>query len=699
MFVEQALQSALQVTTTTPGTDWVGLGIDVAGLVIALILFYYFIGRGIFVIKENQVGILIRKNFGEKMPQGQVIARNSKQVGIQPYTLTPKLYWRFPLVWSIKRAPITEIKEGEVGLIESIDGQALQKGRLFGDEVESDSFQNAELFYQNGGRKGPQVAVLRPGRYRINVLAFNVEVKPFTTIGPEETGIVTANDGVSLASNLVIAPVPLDTATATAPNARPHNAFQDGQAFIDSMGYRGPQLNTLQPGGYYINTTLFNVQMVPKAEIPPGYVAVLRSNVGEELERAPETPTPVNENPDNADVITHEVETLLTTDKNKRGILRQPISPGKYNLNTIAYTAYLIPTSAIMVDWASSDRPAAPSMSRASATPTKDESAYPYITPDSVKGQGFFQFNQLNVTSKDGFRLEVDVRMVIRVLPENASFVVARFGSVFNLIQQIVHPLIDASFRNYAGEKKALEFVQGRTQLQQESLEKARAEFALYHVEAQNLLISYIQVDENLLATQTNKEIALQQQTQFQEQAKAQEQRVAVEAKTAMANKQPDVIAAQLEITINESKAKALVKQSEGIRDSKKIVADGDASAIRKVGEATADAYHAQSDVLGAQYVAAVKLIDEVATGRVKITPDILLMAGKDGESGAAGMFQAFLATIMQQNQPSNPAGKYVHKENDDYKSALTDTGMGTTAPPVEPVQMQSTQQKKKGSY
>ena len=107
----------------------------------------------------------------------------------------------------------------------------------------------------------------------------------------------------------------------------------------------------------------------------------------------------------------------------------------------------------------------------------------------------FFKFNQLKVTSKDGFQLEVDVRMVIRILPENAAFVIARFGSVFNLIQQIVHPLIDAEFRNNAGEKQALEFVRSRSQLQQEALDKARQAFQKYMVEAQNLLISYIQVD------------------------------------------------------------------------------------------------------------------------------------------------------------------------------------------------------------
>lgn len=138
-----------------------------------------------------------------------------------------------------------------------------------------------------------------------------------------------------------------------------------------------------------------------------------------------------------------------------------------------------------------------------------------------------------------------------------------------------MHPLIDASFRNNAGEKNALDFIQGRTALQKEALERAKVEFEKYHVEAQNLLISYIAAPLELLATQTLKQIALQQQTQYQEQAKAEEQRIAVQAKTAIANKQPDVITAQLQIQINENNAIAEVRQAEGIRDSTKIKADG----------------------------------------------------------------------------------------------------------------------------
>jgi uncharacterized membrane protein YqiK len=640
----------------------------ISGLVlVAGVVVIVFVLKGVFEIRSNEVGILVRKFSGKTMPQGQIIARHG-QIGIQAHTLMPGLYFRNPIVWSIKKAMITEVASDEVGLIESVDGRPLPKGRLLGDEIECDQFQDAEKFLDNGGYKGPQVGILRPGRYRINTLAFSVTKIKAIFILPEKIGLITAQDGQPLPSKLIVAPEPLAAPDAAHPAARSHNYFQDGQAFIESGGYRGAQLATLQPGQYYINTLLFNVKVNDVYEIPPGFVAVIRSNVGEELERSVVSyGTPAS----TMDEDIHEAETLLVTDKSTRGIWKDPVAPGKYNLNTVAYTAYPVPTSAIMVDWADTERPSAPMMSRQPAAPTKDASDYPYLTPQTVQGVSYFQFNQLKVTSKDGFQLEVDVRMVIRINPENAAFVIARFGSVFNLIQQIVHPLIDASFRNNAGEKKALEFVQSRTQLQQEALEKARTEFEKYHVEAQNLLISYIDVDENLLATQTQKEIAMQQQAQYQQQALAEEQRIAVQEKTARANLQPVVVQAALQVEINANNAKAAVKQAEGYRDSTIIKADGDAAAVRRVGEAQADAYHAQADVIGSDRVALLGSFDRLKDIQPEvITPRTLVMSdGKEG-GGTNAVLTTYLVTLLS-GEGARPPTPYQRPQEQPYVSKL----------------------------
>lgn len=101
-------------------------------------------------------------------------------------------------------------------------------------------------------------------------------------------------------------------------------------------------------------------------------------------------------------------------------ILKDPVAPGKYNFNQIAYKVELVPTSAITIDWASTQGPAE---TKIIGNQRPDGTLNTKITE-------FFKFSQLRVTSKDGFQLEVDVRLIIRIPPPNAPFVIVRFGSL-----------------------------------------------------------------------------------------------------------------------------------------------------------------------------------------------------------------------------------------------------------------------------
>ena len=254
---------------------------------------------GLRMVRDDQVGILTRKLGGRPLPHGHIIARD-QEVGIQAEILRPGLYWRLPFVWRIERVHVTIVEPDQVGVVESIDGLALTNGRLLGDAADCDSYQDGRAFLMNGGCKGPQVEILRPGVYRINTELFRVKMRSATTVKAGRLGVAVALDGKPLPPGYIVVPKPPESsndaptgaASAGGDVARPHRFFQDGQAFIDSGGYRGPQLDTLQPGDYYKNPLLFEIQKHSVADVPHGYVAVLRSNVGKE----PESP-PVPEGP------------------------------------------------------------------------------------------------------------------------------------------------------------------------------------------------------------------------------------------------------------------------------------------------------------------------------------------------------------------------------------------------------------------
>jgi uncharacterized membrane protein YqiK len=259
------------------------------GIVFSFYCFYCsadFFLKGFCLIGANQVGILTKNMFGKKMPEGQIIARNG-EIGVQARTLMPGLYWRLPIIWSFAKVPVVTVDIASIGIVESIDGEPLPKGRVLADEVESNQFQDAEMFLANHGKKGPQVGILRPGTYRINSKPVQYYHAPAVKI----------DENTPLASPLLKMVFPCRSGYVIAPKAQnndgteaDHKAYQNGQLFIDSKGYRGPQLDTLQPGIYFINPNLFDIKIENVAEVLPGYVAVIRSNVGLELERAPEGP-------------------------------------------------------------------------------------------------------------------------------------------------------------------------------------------------------------------------------------------------------------------------------------------------------------------------------------------------------------------------------------------------------------------------
>ena len=139
----------------------------------------------------------------------------------------------------------------------------------------------------------------------------------------------------------------------------------------------------------------------------------------------------------------------------------------------------------------------------------------------------------------------------------------------------------------------------------------------------------------------------------------AQEKRIAVMEKSSRADKQKDVIDAKLSIDINNDRAEAKVREADGDRrsvvlraqgtkESTILVADGNSYQSRIEGEGVAAAYNAQKEAIGQQNVAIIKLIQEIAAGKIQIVPQILVGGGDGATSG--NLFNAWLAQMMAQN-------------------------------------------------
>ncbi|MGB8510122.1 MAG: SPFH domain-containing protein [Pyrinomonadaceae bacterium] len=566
--------------------------------------------------------------------------------GIQLRTLPPGLWPIHPYLFRVSVSKVTVIPQGKVGIVMSADGDQLDSGRLHGKAIEGHrNFQDAEQYIARGGQKGPQVEVLTPGTYRILTqsipLEGGTEVKPglftirlydATVINENGIGLVEALDGK-----------PLDPRDYVATPVEGHDNFQDSNEFISRGGQRGPQKDILLPGTYYINPLVFKVIPETAKEVKPGEVAVIVSNVGkdpsEEIRR--QMAKKVRERMereeqqhitdaaarldklDNEDRTMSEIqEDLLSTDpadrrldegaheayvvpEGYRGIQETVVGPGRYYVNTLAVTPIVIPTTNQTVEW--------------------------------TAGEVVNTFNPFEVISKDGFTMQLEVRVVFRVKPEDAPFMVAKIGGIERLIQNVMHPLIDSIFRNQASESSAMAYLQNRHEEQERAEARVRAHLLKYHVDVVNVLICHIHLPEELMKTQTEKVLAEQRQNMYDAQREAEEKRIQLARISAQADNQKDLMAATIGVDIAGKRSEQ--RKAEGEGEAHYILATGKAEAekVRLMGEAQGVAYREQVNALGAQGVALVETLKVIGEKNVRITPDVMASGGSGDGAGNIG--------------------------------------------------------------
>ena len=590
--------------------------------------------------------------------------------GIQLRTLPPGLWPIHPYLFRVSISKTTMIPPGKVGVVTSADGDPPDPGRLNGKAIDGHrNFQDAEFFIANGGQKGPQVEILTPGTYRILTQSvpldggdpkpglFFIRLFDATVINENQVGLVEALDGA-----------PLDPRNYVAQPVEGHDNFGDGNEFIRRGGQRGPQKDILLPGTYYINPLVFKVIPESAKEIKPGEVAVIVSNVGkdpteevrrqmankvrERMER--EEKAHVTEAVARLDKLDDESRTkdeieqdLMMTDpadrrldegaheayvvpEGYRGIQESVVGPGRYYVNVLAVSPIIIPTTNQTVEWTS--------------------------------GEVTNTFNPFEVISKDGFTMQLEVRVVFRVKPEDAPFMVAKIGGIDRLIQNVMHPLIDSIFRNQASESSAMAYLQNRHEEQERAEARVRTHLLKYHVDVVNVLICHIHLPEELMKTQTEKILAEQRQNMFNAQREAEEKRIQLEKTKANADNQRDLMAATVGVEISTRRAEQ--RRAEGEGEAHYILATGKAEAekVRLMGEAQGVAYKEQVNALGAQGVAIVETLKVIGEKNVRITPDILASGGTG--DGAGGIGTLLLLSLFKDRlgleQPAGNGAKTV---------------------------------------
>jgi uncharacterized membrane protein YqiK len=557
---------------------------------------------GAVLIRERQVGIVIKKFGSRSLPPGRLLAL-AGEAGYQADTLAPGLhfgYYRWQ--YRILKTAVTLVPQGEIALVVAADGAPTPAERILGKVVDCDNYQDARKFLVNGGEKGRQSGILTAGTYRINLALFTVitsatapehdmqtEQLHLQRVEPDMVGIVTTLDGRSIEAGEIAGPA-----------IAGHENFQNAQAFLDGGGRRGLQEQILLSGTWNLNPWFVQVEQVPMVQIPIGYVGVVISFVGQA----------------HVDVSGVEFKHGDLVDQGHKGVWVTPLYPGKHPINTRVMKVELVPTTNIVLNWA-----------------TRTE-AHHYDE----------KLSSITVRSQDGFAFNLDVSQIIHVGALDAPKVISRVGSMQNLVDHVLQPIVGNYFRNSAQDYTVLDFLSARSQRQVEAAEHIRTALAAYDVQAIDTLIGDINPPAQLMQTQTDRKIAEEQRKTYEMQEAAQKQRQQLVRQTSLADIQHQVVGAEQGVNIAELQANAQVKQATGEAEAVRLRAHGEAEAIRATGQAKAEAYRAGVESLGAQGYTTMQLMQIVGDRNVRIVPDVAV----SGASANPGVVDGLLGLMLR---------------------------------------------------
>ena len=442
------------------------------GLIIGIPLILIILNRlilrvffGLVIVPEDRIGLVTKKFVlvgRQTLPEGRIIATDG-EAGFQAQTLAPGVYfakwfWQYDITFQ----PFTVIPTGKIGLLLAKDGAELETGSILARKVPCDSFQDAYAFLKNGGRKGRQTGIIAPGSYRINTFLFEIEITDMTSIPDNTVGIVTTQEGKSLEEGQIAGRIIPD-----------HNKFQDVDLFMNNGGYKGLQEQVILAGTYFLNPWFAKVETVRMTEIAIGHVGVVISYVGS----------------DGVDLSGVEFKHGNIVARGSKGVWAEPLGPGKYPINPYIMKVELVPTTNLVLNWASAR---------------------------SEAHQLDKNLSTITVRSKDGFPFNLDVAQIIHIPTTEAPKVIGRFGNMTNLVSQVLEPTIGNYFRNSAQDSDVIAFLGTRKERQESAKEHINKVLLQYNVFGVDTLIGDIVPPESLMKTLTDRKLAEEQKVTYE---------------------------------------------------------------------------------------------------------------------------------------------------------------------------------------
>jgi uncharacterized membrane protein YqiK len=635
----------------------------ILGLIGAYILIFKILG--LRVIGTNEVGI-VEKWWSPKgnLKDGKFIALNG-EAGFQPDVLRTGIHFKSCLIYRIEKSPLVTIPQGQVGYVFARDGEPLKETQTLGRVVECANYQDTKAFLGNGGQKGPQRAILREGTYAFNLSAFIIFTEAtdyYINIGNKQDaeqikrmsddlraqngfrpvvikegtrnatgeiikdpmGIVTVQDGPSLANGEIIAPVvgedPTDLETY-------HNNFQNPEAFLKAGGYRGKQYQVISDGTYFINRLFASIDIIPKTIIPVGFAGVVNSFVGKK----------------GVDVSGSTYTHGELVEEGCKGIWANPLKPGKYSYNLSAGILTQVPTTNFILKW----------------------------VQDEVGGHKFDEnLKEVTLITRDAFEPTLPLSVVVHIDYKKAPLVIQRFGDIKRLVDQTLDPMVSSYFKNIAQRMTLIELIQNRSEIQKQSTDDMKSKFENYNLELEEVLIGTPSPNgdkkiEEILKQLSDRQLAKEKIETYSSQMKASEKEKELKEFQAKSAQQEELTKSDINIKIQDNIGKAELQKARQDAEKQKTLADAEAYKVKRIAEAQAEmkarlgiaqaiATKEQVNAYGGPQYQVIqdvmsKFTDAIREGKINIVPNNVVTMGGSENSGTVNAVESLLAVLLSE--------------------------------------------------
>ncbi len=436
-------------------SQWIGVLMVAGGCLLVWAIWMWCFCR--VTVPAGRMAVVTAKT-GDPLPPGEILAEPG-QKGIRREPLAEGRHFLNPIAYEWRLVPTQTIPVGKVGVVTSKVGRELPPGEILAPDRNS---------------KGVWREVLGPGTYRLNPEGYEVDIVDAMNIPVGYVGIVTSQTG---------------------------KPAQPG-AFA-KPGEKGVMGDVLQPGLYYINPKVYQVDLMEAGINQVSIIGrtgtmVLTRNVvstaSSALEELQESVLAQQQKRreayvnDNANLMTQEAVADNFNAVNARS--RLAYAPKVAEVEEEAPLLAAAPVAKKGKKNARSER----LLPRSAAAPSVD-----VPLSDSV-AFGMNQFVQF--PSIDGFQILLDMTVEFELLPENIARVYMLYGDLPAVVDKIILPQILSISRMKGSYYKARDFIdgEGRLKFQNEMTAELVKTLGERHILVHNAIIRHVEVPDEILS-------------------------------------------------------------------------------------------------------------------------------------------------------------------------------------------------------